>query len=80
MEKRISELHEAATKRGDSPGGHEVTQMILEIEYLVNQMIENPLKGKYKESAIKSLKEELIINRQQQDKLLKESENLKSGV
>ena len=57
-----------------------MTQKILEIEYLVNQMIENPLKGNYKESAIKSLKEELIINRQQQDKLLKESESLKSGV
>jgi hypothetical protein len=80
MEKRISELQEAAAKRGDSSGGHEVTQKILEIEYLVNQMIENPFKGNYKESAIKSLKEELITNRQQQDKLSKEAESLKSGV
>jgi len=43
-------------------------------------MIENPFKGNYKESAIKSLKEELITNLQQQDKLSKDSESLKSGV
>ena len=37
-------------------------------------MIENPFKENYKESAIKSLKEELISNKQQQDKVIKEIE------
>jgi hypothetical protein len=44
----------------------------LELEYLVNTMVENPFKGNYKESAIKSLREESITNRQQQEKASKD--------